>query len=182
VYSGDGFVWVPGYHRIARIDPSSGRVDGALPFGLVQDNLFGAVSFTRNALWIAKASDPYGGKLLRINPRTLRITEHVRIPTPPLGVSYLVAAGAERIWVGAPGGPEIDEYSPTKRRFIANIPIGGLNWMAGSPGAVWFNTYDQPRIIHAADATATPRPSVRLAEMPLGFQVIGSLLYAPFER
>lgn len=182
VYAGDGFVWVPGERRIARIDPSTGHVDGAIPFGLVQTNLFGAVTFTRHALWIAKASNPHLRELLRINPRTLRVTRHVRIPTPPIGVSYLVAAGAGRIWVGAPGGPVIDEYDPTKRRFSGVIPVAGLGWMAGSPGAVWFNTSDQPTIIHAADATATSRPSVQLPASPLGFQVIGSLLYAGFAR
>jgi DNA-binding SARP family transcriptional activator len=180
VYAGDGFVWVPGERRIARIDPAAGRVDGAIPFGLVQGNLFGAVAFTPGAMWIAKWAAPYKDQLIRINTQTLRVTRHVPVPISETGQSYLVAAGDHKIWVAtADGGRAIYEYNQNARR-TGTIPVGGLAWMSGSRGALWFQTDVQPTVIQAVSAGRAALQSVQLLGQPLGFQVIGNLLYAEF--
>lgn len=183
VYAGDGYVWVPGERRIARIDPSAGRVKGAIPFGLVQGNLFGAVAFTPGAMWIPKWAAPYKDQLIRINTRTLQVTRHVPIPSAGQspGDSYLVAAGDHEIWVAVgDGGQTIYEYNQNAKR-IGSIPVGGLAWMSGSPGALWFQTNVQPTVIQAVNAGRAALQSVKLLGPPLGFGVIGSLLYAEFD-
>lgn len=179
IFAGDGYAWVPGKRHIDRLDPATGKINGEIPFGLSQPNLFCAMAFTPHAVWIASAAR---GRLVRVDPNTLRIVGHARIRDTPED-DYCVTAGAGKIWVGADQGYGIYSFDPhTLRPTPVTLPVFHMSWMAGSRDALWFTTAKDPATLQAVTDAGKPVAKVQLPFAPLGFNVTGKLLYAGFAR
>jgi hypothetical protein len=120
------------------------------------------------------------GHLVRIDPRTLRITR-VRIPDTADDF-YCAAAATGRIWVAANNGYGIYPFNPRTGHWGTVIRVQRMTSIAGTRSALWFSAADQPATLHAVKADGTPIEQVSLPTAPLGFTIVGTTLYAGFTR
>jgi hypothetical protein len=179
-YAGDGVVFVPGDRRITRINARTGKVSGYLPFGLSQGNLGCAATFTPGSFWIASAVYPNRDVLLRINPRTNRVTKRINLPFSEAG-SYCVAAGDGAIWVSG-DTTRIWEMDPHTYKPLGWLTTGHSSWLTGTPSALWFNSSRDPTYLHEVNAQRVPLARIQLPFQPLGILTVGNTLWAGFSK
>jgi hypothetical protein len=119
-----------------RIDPSSNRVVGE-PTPLPVDPWHIAVG--AGSVWVT----PNGadGRLLRINPRTGRIS--ARISAHPIYFGSVLAFGAGSVWTGNDderyrGGSTVSKLNPRTNRVVGNpLVLGSPQSIAFGHGALW---------------------------------------------
>jgi len=91
--AGEGGVWLSGQTLIARLDPTSGRqvAEIAVPQGPCQasDDGYGFV-------WTATCTE---GGLARIDPKTNKLSGHLRLDIPDGGEESSIGVGAGSVWV-----------------------------------------------------------------------------------
>jgi DNA-binding SARP family transcriptional activator/DNA-binding beta-propeller fold protein YncE len=118
--AGAGGVWVTdGSERLARIEPATGLVRG-----IGTGRPLGAVAVGAGAVWVISARPP---SVLRIDPRTGRVTDRVQITSRsgeqapfPVGV----AATADAIWVLSRNTATVSRIDPRTPGVTATVAIG----------------------------------------------------------
>jgi streptogramin lyase len=99
---------------------------------------FESLAVGEEAIWVVgDALDP---RLWRIDPRTGRVIQTLRLPFAPRAV----AAGAGAVWVTAELDDVVARIDPASNRIVATIRVGRLpSAVAAGAGAVWVaNTLD----------------------------------------
>jgi len=137
---GAGAVWVavasPG--MLVRVDPATNQVTATVPLGRPLHDPVGVVT-AGGAVWVVccgqEAAGRPGGKLLRVDPGTLRVTP-VALPREPLGI----AADDRQVWVSATDGSVV-LIDPTAGRVVRvdqdQREGGAAQGVAVGAGAVW---------------------------------------------
>ena len=137
---GYGSVWVAEYkrNRVARIDPSSGRVTAEVPVSSAPTR----VAAGEGAVWVTTQHP--NNAVWRIDPKTAETI--AVIPVQP--TSRRVATGAGYVWVtsgtyaGEPGVPQtggvLSKIDPRTNRIVATIRLGFRpDGVAVANGRVW---------------------------------------------
>ena len=178
IYRGGGYVWLRDRRHIDRIDPATGRIRRQL-MGPAHPHMPCAATYADGALWIADARP---NQLLKIDPRSLSVESHTRIPDRGEG-EYCVTAGAGKVWVRSARGSSIYAFDPQTAHPIGlSLHVGRMHWMTGTDGALWFSTAKTPATLRAVTGDGTPVATVLLPTRPEGFEAFGTLLYASFVR
>lgn len=128
IAAGAGAVWVThGCRGIYRIDPGSGRVMASLPVPDIGD----AIAVAGGLVWAAD----YHGNLLRIRPRTGRITGK------PVNVGFggwWITPGAGALWVtSTDGGGAITRLDPVTGAAEPFSNSAVLDVSAAGAGSLW---------------------------------------------
>jgi len=155
IEAGFGSVWVADTdrQRVLRVDPRTRRVVARIATG-GDPNAFGGdpvITVGAGALWaIARRPGFDGGaKVLRIDPRTNRVT--ARVTLRPKGAPRFSVLGVQIIrgvpWaVGAQGAIELDPVTAEERRFLPiEVPSGEPYplWIMGTDTELWVLTREQ---------------------------------------
>jgi streptogramin lyase len=96
--AGAGAIWLSDARTYHRIDPASGRVTNTLevPGGPCLGS-----AFAFGALWTATCVE---GGLSRIDPKSLKVTDHILLPIPTLyDQEETIAAGEGAVWLVVDG-------------------------------------------------------------------------------
>jgi hypothetical protein len=136
---GAGAVWVQTQGGTVRVDPRSNRVVGAAPAEpTIQIQAAGP-----DGLWSWRCATEFGGpcRLLRLDPRTLKVTARISLPAVPTAV--VVRAGSA--WVLGESGPwvwrvEVASGRTARVRLPGAQPLAskfGGGWITLGAGAVW---------------------------------------------
>ncbi len=140
VVAGADAVWVavasPG--MLVRVDPATNRTTATVRLGRPLLDPVG-VAATDGAVWVTccgrQVGGRLGGKLLRVDARTAKVTPVV-LPREPLGI----AADARQVWVSATDGSAV-RVEPATGRVVGvypGAPGGGIaQSVAVGAGSVW---------------------------------------------
>jgi hypothetical protein len=151
IAAGEGAVWALQGGVVHRLDPSTRRVSGRvkLPTSEATD-----VEAGDGAVWVTMFAPPRGNVLVRIDPRTLRVTKTTTAPIPYGSslFSSLALDDGELWWNGADSGTiwRVDprtgrvasgiRLTPPVEAFLAIQPVG----IAAGAGGVWVTVSIQP--------------------------------------
>ena len=118
---------------IAALDPSTLAVRDEMVLPGLGPNEFGEppqVAYAGNAVWLSGPFD----ELRRIGPRSLRVTDTVRLPGPAVDL----APGLGSLWATA-GKGVLTRLDLRKRRIVSRIPIAtpSLGSVTVGAGSVW---------------------------------------------
>jgi streptogramin lyase/tRNA A-37 threonylcarbamoyl transferase component Bud32 len=113
---GEGAVWLldPGKALLLRIDPHLAAVTATLDLGT--SALPPVVGL--GSVWVFVSNE--GGKLFRVNPRTLRATEAIS-SVPERAGTFVVADGS--LWWNDIGGGSVIRLDPTTGRILSTIRV-----------------------------------------------------------
>ena len=114
---------------LVQIDAPTSRIIGK-PIQLNRTRVIG-LAFGAGAIWATALED---GKLIRVDPRTRRVTA-IQVGDQPVGV--VIAAG--RVWVANRGSGTISRVNPaTMREDGPRIDVGALpTWITLAAGSLW---------------------------------------------
>lgn len=137
---GAGGVWVPVANPggLARIDAGSNQVVTTIPLGRPLRDPVGVVA-TEDAVWVTccayEVAGRPGGKLMRVDPATGKVTARITLPEDPLAV----AASSDQVWVATTqgGAIRVDPASNRVVRVLRGGPQGVAQTVAVGAGAVW---------------------------------------------
>ncbi|HEY2959826.1 MAG TPA: hypothetical protein VGM21_16710 [Actinomycetota bacterium] len=137
---GAGGVWVPVANPggLARIDAASNRVVATIPLGRSLRDPVGLAA-TGDAVWVTccayEVGGRPGGKLIRVDPASNKVTARVNLPEDPLAV----AASRDEVWVATTegGAIRVDTGSNRVARVLRGGPQGVAQTVAVGAGAVW---------------------------------------------
>jgi DNA-binding SARP family transcriptional activator/streptogramin lyase len=128
-------VWIADLnHGIVRVDPTGGRQQ-RFPVGFVNGLALG-----EGAIWAASGR---GASVLRIDPRSGRVTDRIPIVSRSSTLApypYAIAVGAGYVWVVNGNTGTVTKIDPSLRGVVSTIPIGvGTNVLgiAAADGAAW---------------------------------------------
>jgi ABC-type branched-subunit amino acid transport system substrate-binding protein len=126
---GEGAVWaLDPDQTIARIDPKTGRVVATI------DVEAGGVAAGDGGVWAL-----VGNSVVRINPRTNRPGQRIRLTTP---APTAIAVGAGKVWVTAEQEGVVWRIEPGPSPVARTIPVGvGVTYIAYGAGALWTANY-----------------------------------------
>jgi streptogramin lyase len=127
---GDGSIWAVGGEGVSadallRIDPEAMKVADSVPLGFNA----GGLAFDFGALWI---TDPVGGRLVRYDPASGELTDHVTALTAP----RYVETGFDSVWVGLYDSRDVDRPAPGEPTLARVDPAGPdavQAWVAVGP-------------------------------------------------
>jgi YVTN family beta-propeller protein len=128
---GGGALWVPDHdgQRLFRFDPESHAVRETRNLGVPAIS----VGFGFGSVWLLVAD----GRLLRIDPRTLR--EDGSVPdatTTSEGIEPKLAFDRSSVWISSPAESSVARIDPTRGTVKKQTLIGATGISAGA-GAVW---------------------------------------------
>jgi streptogramin lyase len=128
---GGGALWVPDHdgHRLLRFDLESHALRETRNLGLPAIS----AGFGFRSVWLVVAD----GRLLRIDPRTLRETGSVpEATTTSEGIEPKLAFDHSSVWISSPAESSVARVDPTRGTIDKHILIGATGISAGA-GAVW---------------------------------------------
>ena len=148
---GGGALWVPDHdaRRLLRFDLDSHAVRATRDLGLPAIS----VGFGFRSVWLAVAD----GRLLRIDPRTLR--EKASIPEATMaieGSEPKIAFARSSVWISSPAESTVARIEPmrgtVKKRMLfgaTGISAGaGAVWVADNASSIWRFDGGRPQRIH----------------------------------
>ena len=144
-----GAIWVSGFGRMTRLDPSTNRVVATVKTPGTED--YSHVAVGLGAVWVT--SD--GGTLYRIDPNSNRVVATILVGGPIVGV----ATGAGYVWVTRPaeGIGELIRVDPTTNR-VTGAPIdAGPGPIAAlyAFGALWITNSSPSSVVRVDPSTGT---------------------------
>jgi streptogramin lyase len=128
---GAGAVWIPDHdgQRLFRFDLESHTLRKTRGLGLPAIS----VGFGLRSVWLVLAD----GRLLRIDPATLRPTETIPDATTAIeGSEPKLAFDAGSVWISSPAESTVARIDPTRGTVERQMLIGATGISAGA-GAVW---------------------------------------------
>lgn len=137
---GAGGVWVPVANPggLVRIDAGSNRVVARIPLGRPLRDPVG-VATTADAVWVTccayEVGGRPGGKLMRVDPATDKVTARLTLPEEPLAV----ATAHDQLWVATTegGAIRVDPASNRAATVLRGVPQGVAQTVAVGAGGVW---------------------------------------------
>ena len=129
--AGFGTVWVPNCadKTVSRIDMKTNRVIATLPFGPADSE--GLVAVSSDSFWMVSGQ---GGKLLRINPKTNKVSAEIAVAAG--SVSCIFADNA--LWVTSPEKNVVTRVNAKSGKVTDTIPTGpGPRFATAGGGSVW---------------------------------------------
>jgi streptogramin lyase len=142
-------IWVSGFGRMTRLDPSTDRVVATVKTPGTED--YSHVAVGLGAVWVT--SD--GGTLYRIDPNTNRVVATILVGGPIVGV----ATGGGYVWVTRPteGIGELIRVDPATNR-VSGAPIdagpGPIAALYGF-GALWVTNSSPSSVVRVDPSTGT---------------------------
>jgi hypothetical protein len=146
---GTDAIWVSGFGRVTRVDPSTDRIVAAVKTPGTED--YSHVAVGLGAVWVS--SDR--GRLYRIDPNSNRVVAAILVGGPIVGV----ATGAGYVWVTRPteGIGELIRVDPATNR-VTGAPIdagpGPIAALYGF-GALWVTNSSPSSVVRVAPSTGT---------------------------
>jgi DNA-binding beta-propeller fold protein YncE len=144
---GRGAIWVSGFGRMTRLDPSTDRIVSTVKTPGTED--YSHVAVGLGAVWVS--SD--GGKLYRIDPNSNRVVATILVGGPIVGV----ATGGGYVWVTRPteGIGELIRVDPATNR-VSGAPIdagpGPIAALYGF-GALWVTNSSPSSVVRVDPST-----------------------------
>ncbi len=186
--------WVTSAERrtLTRIDPRTGhRLGRPISAGSYSEG----VAVGLGSVWVASGQLPCGGPerpctpsidqsgtLVRVDPRTNRVTARMRIPHSP---SY-VAVGPQGVWLSSNDGSVV-RVDPRTSRVTARVRAtgGGRTTLAFGLGRVWVTVIQAPggrgSVVPVNPRTGAVGKAIAVGESPIGMAVgFGALWVANF--
>jgi YVTN family beta-propeller protein len=176
----DEAVWLSGGKRLIRVDRDTGQV---VKRADVPGDLIG-VAVGAGAVWAVTGP---AGTVLRIDPRTLAVTDRIAIGTRP-GVLSLqpigVATDAEFVWVLNGNTATVTKIDPELHAVVAMLPLGrGSIGLAAGHGAAWVsNEYDGTVTRIDAETDAMTSITVAPHDRPTDVTVAGGLVWVSVDE
>jgi streptogramin lyase len=146
---GAGAVWIPDHdgQRLFRFDLESHTLRKTRGLGLPAIS----VGFGLRSVWLVLAD----GRLLRIDPATLRPTETIPDATTAIEGSEPKLAFDASVWISSPAESTVARIDPTRRTVERKTLIGatgisagaGAVWVADNASAIWRFTGGRPQRI-----------------------------------
>jgi ABC-type branched-subunit amino acid transport system substrate-binding protein len=126
---GAGAVWaIDPDHTVSRIDLDTGRL--AATFDVTADR----IAAGREGVWFVRED-----AVTRIDPRTNRVAETIRLPTRSTSA---IAVGAGKVWVTADQEGVVWRIEPGPSPVQSTIDVGvGVTYVAFGAGALWTANY-----------------------------------------
>jgi streptogramin lyase len=146
---GKDAIWVSGFGRMTRLDPSTDRVVATAETPGTED--YSHVAVGLGAVWVT--SD--GGRLYRIDPNSNRVVATILVGGPIVGV----ATGGGYVWVTRPteGIGELIRVDPATNR-VSGPPIdagpGPIAALYGF-GALWVTNSSPSSVVRVDPSTGT---------------------------
>ncbi len=119
-------VWVSGGRTLRRVDSATGKVIGSVRFR----HYLGAVAVTPTAVWVAWGNT---GRLMQIDPRTLRVRASIAVGHSSAGSSLAVTG--DRVWAATDRGLVAVDSSSAKIR--TRIALRGASEVAFDGSRLW---------------------------------------------
>jgi virginiamycin B lyase len=168
--AGEGGVWLSGDSELYRLDPRSGRKKATIrvPQGPCEasDVGFGTVG-------TATCKVP---GLARIDPRTDRVTGHVKLPIPELDGEGSIGAGQGGVWLATDGpgcsGCRIARVDPRTMKVTGKVAVqAGAATVRTGQGAVWVANPEKDLVEHIDPKTEKVIRTVKTGPGPRFFGV-----------
>lgn len=123
---GAGAVWATDQQGVLQVDPRGGARVGHVTLSFPGNH----VAADADAVWV---TNPRGDQVWRIDPRTARIVDAIKVGTNPSGV----AIGGGSVWV-ASGDGTVARIDPKTDKVVATIEVGSTpNGLAIGNRRVW---------------------------------------------
>ena len=168
---GSGGCGAPGPPSLDRLDPETGEVVASIPLEGFDEPGHAEVAFGAGSVWVSPADYypfpdgdyPFGGvkpgndAVLRIDPRTNRIAQRIRVPSPS-GVAF----GFGSAWVTDAISGTVLRIDPTTGGVAARIGVGrGAGDVAADErsGAVWVAGQHLPEVSEYLGESPPPERS-----------------------
>ena len=152
--AGDGAIWLTDDTDVHRLDPQTGRPEGAVPVP-GGPCLGGAYAF--GALYAATCYNDEG--LVRIDPKRLEVTDQIPLPTPDLYQQEgSIAAGEGAVWLVIDGkGCEacvLAGFDPETLKMTHEVDLDpGAASVALGNGFVWVSDSKRNRVLRIDPST-----------------------------
>jgi len=141
--AGFGSVWAPlcsQPRQLARVDLKTGRLVAVLPIGPAEGE--GGVAASPDSLWLVTDSQ---GALARIDPKTGRVRQMVRLPAGSFNPRYSNGL----VWVTQHGGASVTPVDARTGRVLAAVPTGrGPRFLTSGPGSLWVLSQEDGAVTH----------------------------------
>ena len=165
---GAGALWFAGTSgKLVRINPSNGRVNGALHLG----GKFLTVHGNGQSLWVA---DGDRSRLYSVDPHTMRVSHTAQLK----GSLVALASGAGSLWVGADDGYlyRLDPRTDTVRQ---TITLPAVDHLAYGAQRMWVRVSDVSLVGVDNSGKVVARYTLPSAEIPGGgIAYLGSAVWA----
>ena len=149
---GFGALWTAtcGQRGVARIDPEGGKVTGWVRVDVPADGE-SSIGAGEGGIWaIADGEDCSGCVLVRIDPKTVEITDTWDVPEG----GAAVRAGLGGIWITYPSEDRVRHVDPDTGEVVAEIDVGsGPRFLDVGEGGVWVMDQSDGSVTHI-DPTA----------------------------
>jgi YVTN family beta-propeller protein len=158
----DGAVWTAlGEGSVVRLDNASGTPDATVDIG--SGGVCTAMDGGFGSLWVGVCSDP--AKVVRIDPRTAKISASIRLPGRQLVEEGSVGAGEGAVWAVTEGtGKQLVKIDPTGNNRVKSFPVpAGVVAVRAGLGGVWLTDPLQGTVLRIDPGTGKI-----LAEVPAG--------------
>jgi virginiamycin B lyase len=133
--TGFGSIWSANCSggEIDRIDPHTLSPVAHITASVATDE--GQIAADANGVWFISQTDSATADVLeRIDPKTNKVTQHIRIPQG----SAAVASGFGSEWVTTPTAATVERIDPRKSATVATVKVhGGPRFLVAGVGSVW---------------------------------------------
>lgn len=161
VAAGPAGVYVESFDEtIRRLDP--GRMRFAAKVKLADQHHGFAVG--KGAVWAPLGRYPDGktGRLVRLDPVSLRVT--ATMPLPAVGIG--VTASRSGVWVTLTSN-RVVRVNPATMRITATVDVGSIaGWLTRGAGSVWASSGERTTITRIDEATGRVLATVHLPDQP----------------
>jgi virginiamycin B lyase len=164
--SGFGAVWTAtcGERGVARIDPETGEVTGWVAVDVPTEGE-SSIGAGEGGIWaIADGDDCSGCVLVRIDPKTLRITDTYDVPEG----GTAVRAGLGGVWITYFFEDRVAHVDPETGEVVTEIDVGsGPRFLDAGEGGVWVMNQSDGSVSHIE-----PTSDMVIATIPVDEEAI----------
>jgi len=118
---GDGAVWALQSDGITRLDPTTARITRRAPLAAFQ---VGQVAAGAGAVWATLQLSSEGSALVRVDPRTLRVTKRFLMPRGETsGTMTRVAVGRGAVWWDGADNGHVWRIDPETGKIVSAVRV-----------------------------------------------------------
>ena len=180
---GDKVVWLASTSTIWKLDPTSGKILGRIPYNIPTRATDNIASAGYGALWLA---DPEGlvpggglrfGVVVRVDEQTDKLS---RVPVPRVDG---VAVGGGAVWARSgiagelTGTGDVTEINPDTNHVIQTIKLGHADWVVAGRDAVWVENATDKTVVRINPATGERVARLRLPPTEKAIGEAGGLFW-----
>jgi hypothetical protein len=123
---GSSGVWISGLRTLRHVDPATGKVTASARF----KHFLGVVAVTPKSVWVAWANM---GRLLQVDPRTLKLRASIVVGRSAGGSSLAVAGN--RVWAATDRG--LVGVDAGSAKIVSRVPVAGATRVAFDGSRLW---------------------------------------------